>query len=85
MVSYEWTTSWGRAPSVCSLLWELPPTPATPETSYSYHRIHGETGSIPVQGAAKLLQLVVNPVTFPGSGQTDRDQQWGLGRVGNIR
>lgn len=29
-----------------------PPRPPTPT-----HRIHGETGSIPVQGAAKLLQF----------------------------
>lgn len=50
----------------CGLLALGSPRPET----LPAHRVHGETGSIPVQGAAKLLQLVVNPVTFPGSGQT---------------
>lgn len=44
------------------------PAPLCPEVLPAY-RVHGETGSIPVQGAAKFLQLVVNPVTLPGSGQ----------------
>lgn len=65
---------------MCALLRGAFPSHPSPETSPTpTYRIHGETGSIPVQGAAKLLQLVVNPVTFPGSGQTDQDQQWGLG------
>ena len=65
---------------MCALLWGASPSHHSPETPPTpTYRIHGETGSIPVQGAAKLLQLVVNPVTFPGSGQTDQGQQWGLG------
>lgn len=44
--------------------WGASPAPAPPT-----HRVHGETGSIPIQGAAELPQLMVNPVPFPGSGQ----------------
>lgn len=46
------------------------------------HRVHGETGSIPIQGAAKLPQLVVNTVPFPGSGQeADQHSRWLQGDI----
>lgn len=63
VISYKWTPFLGEGTarallSVGAPLWGASPT----------HGVHGETGSTPIQGAAKLLQLVVNPITFPGSG-----------------
>ena len=55
----------------CPTLGSIHIPPESRDPSYPpTHRVHGETGSIPIQGAAKLPQLVVNPVSFPGSGQT---------------
>lgn len=29
------------------------------------HRVHGEAGSVPVQGGAKFLKLVVDTISLP--------------------
>lgn len=55
------------APLWGASLWGASCSHPSPEASPT-HWVHGETGSTPIQGAAELLQLVVNPVTFPGSG-----------------
>lgn len=65
VVSYEWAHLLGAG--TAHALWFV--GAHSGDLPFSTYRVHGETGSIPVQRAAKLLQLVVNPVTFPGSGQ----------------
>lgn len=71
VVSCKWVYLLGQGTaqlsSVGVQLWGASPSCPSSDTPHT-HRIHGETGSIPVQGTAKLLQLVVNPVTFPGIG-----------------